>query len=109
MADSHLPPQPCPAARREFVLRDLGGWISGPSADVPDPVEAVAAGVVRPGDHILMDGTEAEVTDIRHGWYHYDDDSGPGVALGWHALRGSASGVAFRRVDDEILRVISAG
>jgi hypothetical protein len=52
---------------------------------LPDPVEAAAAGVVRPGDHILMNGTEAEVTDIRHVLYTYDDDSGLGIALVWHS------------------------
>ncbi len=78
--------------------------ISGPSAGT----EQAAAGDVRAGDRLLLDGGQAaEVTDIRYGswWFPPPDGHSPGVAIGWKA--GSSSGVLFRKAGDILQRVTS--
>lgn len=86
------------------VRLDRGGWISGPCLDMPERTEPVAAGDVLIGDVLIIDGTEAEVTDIRQGDYWLATGKhGPGVAIGWRS--GSSSGVMFRSADDTLQRL----
>jgi len=92
------PAQP-PGAAREVVRCDAGGWISGPSFS-SDPV---VAGHVMAGDVLLIDGTRAEVTDVRRGEYRLESGHAPGVALGWRS--GSSSGVMFRDAADLLDRI----
>ncbi len=130
---NHPPPQP-PRAPREVIRRDVGSWISGPSRPLcarcgdPKPddgnlmhseceeaetaealaalrgTEPVRAEHVMAGDTVLIDGTEAEITDVRHGDYWLTTGQhGPGVALGWRC--GSSSGIMFRRADDTLDRI----
>ena len=50
----------------EIIFQDLGGWISGPCADI----EPVAAEQVQPGDRLLLEtGQPAEITDVRHSMF----------------------------------------
>jgi hypothetical protein len=97
------PARPCTGAPSELVRRDLGGWISGPGLDHAPGSEPVAAGNVQPGDILLINDTEAEVTDVRFGDYLLaTGDHGPGVAIGWRS--GSSSGVTFRAAADMLQR-----
>jgi hypothetical protein len=58
------------------------------------------------GDVLIIDGTRAEVTDVRTGDYWLNTGHhGPGVALGWRS--GTSSGVMFRAADDVLSRVTS--
>lgn len=100
MNDHRASAQPC--ASGESVHRDVGGWISGPSAHA----EFVTAEHVRAGDVLLLDDrTRAEVTDIRHGdFWMNTGNHGPGVAIGWRA--GTSSGVMFRNADDRLQRLL---
>ncbi len=52
-----------PTASPEVVRHDHGGWLSGPSITT----EPVPAGDIQAGDRLLIDGTVAEVTDVRTG------------------------------------------
>ena len=85
----------------EEVRPDIGGWISGPSADA----EPVLAEDVEPGDKLLYDGRVVEVTDIRLGFYRFAGTEGrlPGTSIGWKA--GSSSGLLFRRASDLLQRI----
>lgn len=57
--------------RPEVVLPDQGAWISGPCID-PGTIEYVAAEDIEAGDVLLLeDGRQAEVTDVRLGYYHF--------------------------------------
>ena len=88
----------------EIVRQDLGGWISGPSADA----EPIAAEDIRAGDRLLLDdGKPAEVTDVRHSIYQFPppDGQSPGVAIGWKS--GTSSGLLFRKASDLLHRVTS--
>jgi hypothetical protein len=96
------PAEPIPSAPPEVVRHDHGGWISGPSLD--EAAEPVAAEHVRVGDVLLFgDGTRAEITDIRHGFYWLETGHEPGIALGWRA--GSSTGLMFRRAAEVLYRV----
>jgi len=84
----------------ETVRHDLGGWISGSSVEA----EAVAAGEIEPGDILLLDsGIQAEVTDVRDGFYRFPSGREMGVAIGWKL--GTSSGLLFRRASDMLQRL----
>ena len=90
---------PAPQQPQGTVRRDIGGWISGPSLRT----ELVAAESVRAGDVLLLDdGTRAEITDIRHGFYWLETGHEPGIALGWKS--GTSSGMLFRKASDILQR-----
>lgn len=104
MADANLPAN-SPTGKPQIIRHDWGGWISGPC--LPGGIEPVAAELVEPGDVLLFeDGTEAEVTDVRPGFYYLPDGRGQGTAIGWRA--GTASGLMFRKTGDVINRVLLA-
>jgi hypothetical protein len=98
---SKHPATPRESAPREIVTYDIGGWISGGCADV----EPVTAENVRTGDIVIISDAFCEVTDRRDGFWHFEDGSGFGIALGWKSIQGTASGVAFRHEGDELQRV----
>jgi len=102
MSDHPASPQPWTAG--EAVHHDVGGWISGPSITA----EPVAANQLRAGDVLLLDdGSRAEVTDVRHGYFWMNTGQhGPGVAIGWRAL-ATASGVLLRHGSDVFRRILS--
>lgn len=78
---------------RRPTAPDLGGWISSPS--LPCATEPVAAELVEPGDVLALDdGTRAQVTDVRFGFYYVPEGRGQGVAIGWKA--GTSSGLLLR-------------
>jgi hypothetical protein len=85
------------------VRHDVGGWLSGPSAD--SRAGRAAAEHLREGDKLLLDdGTVATVMDVQHGEYWLNTGhNGPGVAVGWRS--GSSRGVLFRCLDDVLYRV----
>jgi hypothetical protein len=90
--------------RRGAVSQDQGGRISGPSAYA----EPVAAEDIEPGDRLrLDDGRTAEATDIKLGFYYFENyQHGPGVAIGWKS-GSTSSGMMFRRGSDLLQRVTS--
>src|SRR6266436_638000 len=86
--------------RREVVRQDLGGWISGPSVNTePVPAEQVSVGDVL----LLEDGRQAEVTDLRDGFYWFVSGRALGVAIGWKS--GTSTGLLLRRGSDLLQRV----
>jgi hypothetical protein len=92
----------------EIVRSDDGGWISGPS--LAEGADAVQAADLMPGDVLLHDDIEAEVTaPPRPGHYRIGDEDQItlGVAIDWQA--GTRSGVIFRRPGDLLLRLSAAG
>jgi hypothetical protein len=62
---------------------------------------------VRVGDQLVLDdGTVAEVDDIVAGDFWLKTGShGPGVAIGWQEVAGSARGTLFRAADATLQRV----
>jgi hypothetical protein len=107
MADSHhsVPPS-AGTPPREVVFRDVGGWISGPSADA----ELVDAALIRPGDRLILDDfTIGEVLSVRVGMFWITpDDFGAAVAINWHEPGGTASGVLHRALD-ATLQIVKDG
>jgi hypothetical protein len=102
MANTNHPLHDGPKAAGERVEADRGGWISGPSITLQD----VKASEIRPGDILLVTGeSPVEVTDIKWGVYWLDDGYLPGIALGWKARTGNASGVLFRAGGDVLAGV----
>ncbi len=98
--NDHSAPRPT-CAPGEPVRYDRGGWISGPSADV---IEPIAARDLQPDDVLMLDdGTRATVTDTQHSLYWFPEGRAPGIAIGWRA--GSSSGLLFRRGSDLLERV----
>src|SRR5262245_23005201 len=94
---------PAPEQRNasgEVIRHDIGGWISGPSADGAEPVPADD---VHPGDLLLITGIEAHVTARRGGRYWIDGELTWGFALDWEA--GSSRATLFRRLDDLVDRI----
>ncbi len=92
---------PAPQQLPEVVRVGAGGWISGPSASIePVPAEAIEA-----GDFLLLDdGIQAEVTDVRYGFYWFPGGREQGVSIGWRA--GTSSGMLFRKASDILHRVM---
>jgi hypothetical protein len=91
-----------PAQRQssEVVHVDHGGWISGPSASI----EPVPADQIEQGDFLqLEDGTRAEVTDVRYGYYWLPGGRQQGVSIGWKL--GNSSGLLFRKASDTVKRL----
>jgi len=81
-----------------------GGWISGPSITT-EPAETRP---LRLGNHFIVDEqTIGEVVSFTYGSFWMDNGQrAPGVSIQWRAAGGhTSSGVIFRRVTDEILKV----
>lgn len=94
MANTDHPAQPCPSARGEIVAHDVGGWISGPSADI----SYVSAADIWAGDILaLPDGIYADVTGAARADMWLDDEFADGVMITWKQRGGTASGVLRRR------------
>ncbi len=91
-----------PGAPPEVIRHDIGGWVSGPSL-TPEPVPADRVGA---GDVLVLDdGTCAEVTGVRSGFYQFPEGRGQGVAIGWKS-GPVASGVMFRKASDTLQRAV---
>src|SRR5258708_650227 len=61
------------------------------------PATRNAAAILEPGGILLLEeGTDAEVTDFRVGYYRLLEGRGPGAAIGWRS--GTSSGLLFRSV-----------
>jgi hypothetical protein len=52
---------------------------------------------------LVDDGTRAEVTDIRYGFYRFPAGRGQGVAIGWRS--GASSRLLFRKGSDILDRL----
>lgn len=87
------------------MRHDVGGWISGPSANA-EQIEAER--VLRADVLLLDDGTSAEATDLRRGDFWMNTGRHAAwFAIGWRSLTGSASGVLFRASSDVPKRTVS--
>jgi hypothetical protein len=81
------------------VRRDIGGWISGPSAD-PEPVQA---GDIKAGDMLLHEGIPVTVTATRASKYWIGPEFTDGVAIDWESP--NRLGRMFRRETDTLERL----
>ena len=99
--------QPPPSARPEIIRHDVGGWISGPSADIPERAEPVPAVEVRRGDVLAYDGRELLVTGANGAWYVEDGAPVAGIAIDTRA--GSQRWTLYRRGTDLLHRIRQGG
>jgi hypothetical protein len=83
----------------EQLRRDIGGWISGPSADV-EPVEARD---IQAGDMVMLDGLPVKVTAVEYGKYWIGREFTDGVKIDWEA--GNRLGRMSRREADTLDRI----